>query len=126
MPHPVALGTAALAVAAMLALLAPVASAQVPPPPEIAAGVLQADHVIDGRLDEADWEAAVAVDAFTQSDPREGEVASGRTTVRVLAGAKALVIGIVCEQPEGVGQVSFSVRRDAPPTQEDHVRVVLG
>ncbi len=96
------------------------------PPPEIAAGTLQADHAIDGRLDEADWASATPVAGFRQSDPREGEAASAETRVRVLAGPKALVIGIECDQPAEIGAVSFSVRRDAVLTQEDHIRIVLG
>jgi Domain of unknown function (DUF5916) len=94
--------------------------------PELRAGTLEPGHAIDGRLEEAGWAAAAVVDAFTQSDPREGEAASGRTTVRVLAGPKAMVVGIECEQPDGVAQVSYSVRRDAPLTQEDHLSVILG
>ena len=44
----------------------------------------------------------------------------------MLAGRNALVIGIVCEDPQPDGIVSFNVRRDAPLGQEDHVRIVLG
>ena len=51
---------------------------------------------------------------------------SGRTIVRVLADPKALVIGIVCEDPAPDRIVSFSVRRDAELDSEDHVRIVLG
>jgi hypothetical protein len=107
-------------------LAASPAGAQPPPAPEIAAGPLQPGHALDGRLDEPAWADAAVIDAFLQADPREGELASGRTAVRVLAGSKALVIGIECDQPDGVAPVSFSVRRDAPLTQEDHIRVVLG
>jgi len=46
--------------------------------------------------------------------------------VRVLANARAIVIGIICEDPDPAGIVSFSVRRDAPLANEDHVRIVLG
>jgi hypothetical protein len=101
-------------------------SAQVPPPPELRAAVLEPSHQIDGRLDEAAWESAAAIDAFTQADPREGQPASARTVVRVLAGPKALVIGVVCDQPPDIALVSFSVRRDASLQQEDHIRVVIG
>lgn len=102
------------------------AHAQPAAPPELRAGTLDVAHSIDGRLDEAAWASAGVIDVFTQADPREGAPASARTTVRVLAGPKALVIGIDCEQPPGVGIVSFNVRRDAGLTQEDHVRFVLG
>ncbi len=95
-------------------------------PPSLAAGELRAGVTIDGRLDEPAWAAAQAIEAFVQTDPREGQPASGHTRVRVLAGAKALVVGIECDQPPGTPVVSFSVRRDAALNQEDHVRVVLG
>jgi hypothetical protein len=49
-----------------------------------------------------------------------------RTTVRVLAGPRAIVVGIECEQPAETSVVSFSVRRDAALNQEDHVRIVIG
>ena len=39
---------------------------------------------------------------------------------------RAIVIGIVCEDPDPAGIVSFSVRRDATLTSEDHVAIVLG
>jgi hypothetical protein len=110
---------------AWLAVL-PVTAAAQAPTPQIAAARLQPDHLIDGRLDEADWATAVSVDTFLQAEPHEGAIPSGRTTVRVLADAKALVIGIDCEQPSAAADVSFSVRRDALLAQEDHVRIVLG
>jgi hypothetical protein len=44
----------------------------------------------------------------------------------VLADTHALVIGIVCDEPDPSHIVSFSVRRDAVLTSEDHVRIVLG
>ena len=102
------------------------AVAQPAPAPQLRAGTVGAAHAIDGRLDEADWASAGVIEAFTQADPREGAPASARTTVRVLAGPKALIIGIDCEQPPAVDVVSFNVRRDAALTQEDHVRLVLG
>jgi hypothetical protein len=102
------------------------AGAQGQVPRELKAGVLEPGYSIDGRLDEPAWAAAAVADSFMQADPREGERASGTTRVRVLAGPKALVIGIDCEQPPEVTEVSFSVRRDATLQQEDHIRVVFG
>jgi len=106
--------------------LASAASAQDGTPPTLHAGALDDGHAIDGRLDEPAWAGAAATDAFVQTDPREGSAPSARTTVRVLAGAKALVIGIDCEQPPQTRIVSFSVRRDATLSSEDHVLIVLG
>ena len=95
-------------------------------PPALRVGSLPDGLAIDGVLDEPAWTTADATDGFAQSDPNEGAPPAGRTVVRVLAGPKALVIGIVCEDPDPDGIVSFSVRRDAALGSEDHVRVVLG
>jgi hypothetical protein len=69
--------------------------AQSAPLPTIRAGVLPDALTIDGLADEAAWQTAETIDAFIQADPAEGAAASARTTVRVLAGPRALVIGIV-------------------------------
>ncbi len=95
-------------------------------PPTLRVGALPDSVVIDGRLDEPAWAIAAVADAFAQTDPAEGAAASHRTVVRVLAGPHALVIGIVCEDADPSGVVSYSVRRDASLASEDHVRVVLG
>jgi hypothetical protein len=117
----------AIAIAAVVsALWAATSRAQDVAPPSLRAADLPETIGIDGRLDEPVWATADAADAFTQTDPKEGAPPSGRTVVRVLASRKALVVGIDCEQPADVGIVSFSVRRDAPLTSEDHVRIVLG
>ena len=102
------------------------ALAQDAAPPIVRAATLSGSVHIDGVLDEAEWVQAEAVDTFTQTDPVEGAPPTGRTSVRVLAGPKALVVGIVCDDPDPSGIVSFSVRRDASLNSEDHVRIVLG
>ncbi|MGH9237780.1 MAG: DUF5916 domain-containing protein [Vicinamibacterales bacterium] len=111
--------------AAAALLMATNAVAQTPAP-QLRAGTASADLRIDGALDDAGWQTAEAIDSFTQADPEEGAPATVRTLVRVVANARGLVIGIVCEDPLPDQIVSFSVRRDAPLDAEDHVRVVLG
>jgi hypothetical protein len=101
-------------------------SAQGPPPRELRAASLPAGIVIDGVLEEPAWQASDAAGDFLQADPSEGAPASGATRVRVLAGPKAIVIGIECDDPDPARIVSFSKQRDAVLTFEDHVRVVLG
>jgi hypothetical protein len=109
-----------------LGLLAPVPLyAQDVAPAALRAGTAADTLTIDGLLREPAWAAADATDAFTQTDPAEGVPATRRTTVRVVAGPGALVIGVMCEDdPQGI--VSFSVNRDAGLQAEDHVRIVLG
>jgi hypothetical protein len=112
---------------ALLYFLSPAAyAAQNDAPPALRVGVLIGPVHIDGVLDDHDWAGAEAVDAFAQTDPSEGAPPTARTSVRVLAGPKALVIAVVCDDPDPSAIVSFSVRRDATLTSEDHVRIVLG
>lgn len=100
--------------------------AQEAPRPSLRAGALPPAIAVDGVLNEAAWDGAEMADTFTQIDPIDGAAPTSRTVVRVLAGAKAIAIGIVCEDVEPGGIVSFSVRRDAALNNEDHVRIVLG
>lgn len=93
---------------------------------ELRAAPLAEALVIDGVLDEPAWLNAEAAADFLQADPIEGAPPSGITRVRVLAGPKAIVIGIECDDPNPAGIVSFSKQRDAVLGNEDHVRVVLG
>lgn len=118
--------TAVLGPALACALNASTSAAQDGPPPTLRVGSLSDGARIDGLLDEPEWRTADSIDALTQTDPAEGAPATARTIVRVLAGAKAIMVGIVCEEPDPSGIVSFSVRRDATLTSEDHVRVVFG
>lgn len=90
------------------------------------AGTLDDGLHIDGVLDETAWATAQPVDGFTQTEPEENSEPSYRTTVQVLAGPRAIVIGVICFESDPSEIVSFSVRRDAPLESEDHVRVVLG
>lgn len=94
--------------------------------PTIRAGALTGALTIDGALDEPAWQSAESIDRFIQTDPAEGAPATGRTTVRVLADSKTVVVGILCDEPDPSGIVSFSVRRDAALASEDHIRIVLG
>ena len=89
-------------------------------------GMLPESLKIDGVLNEPAWATAEPTDVFTQTEPTEGAPSTARTVVRVLAGPKTLVIGIVCDDPDPERIVSFSVRRDAALGSEDHVRIVLG
>ena len=95
-------------------------------PPSVRAGRLDAAIAIDGRLTEPGWQSADVIDELHQTEPVEGAPASVRTRVQILADAHAIVIGVLCEEPEPDAIVSFSVRRDAELESEDHIRFVLG
>ena len=82
--------------------------AQDTPRPTLQAGALTGSIRIDGVLDEPDWSAAPLATDLATVEPRQGEAPTGRTLLRVLAGPRALVFGIRCEDPEAARIVSFT------------------
>lgn len=70
---------------------------------------------IDGVLDEAAWQAAMAARDFVVFEPNEGEPASQKTEARVLYGTDAIYVGIRAfdEAPDSI--VSRLARRDERP-----------
>ena len=96
-----------------------------PGPPSLRTGVLTSPLRLDGILDEPDWGAAPSASALAMVEPSQGAVPSGRTIVKVLAGPKALVLGIRCEDPDAARIVTFTKERDGALDFEDHVVVVL-
>ncbi|MFN0178575.1 MAG: DUF5916 domain-containing protein [Gemmatimonadales bacterium] len=79
---------------------------------------------IDGRLDEPDWNAADSIPGFTQIEPVEGVAPRARTTMRVLAAARWIAIGIVAETG-GEPITAFAKSRDASLDDEDHIRIAI-
>lgn len=95
-------------------------------PPELRAGRVDGEIVLDGRLDEASWQGAELIEGLTMVEPTEGAVPPFRTTVRALAGPRLLYFGIECQDPDPDGVVAFNTARDGSLGGEDHVRIVLG
>lgn len=81
--------------------------------------------ILDGRLDEPAWSAADSIACLTEVEPREGDVPRGRTVVKVLADADALVIGVAAYQPDDAPAVSYARAPDSELRNEDHVQIVL-
>jgi hypothetical protein len=99
--------------------------AQGAPQPTISAGRINPGIHLDGILDEPAWTHADSIPNLTAIEPLEGVAPAGRTVVRILADARALVIGIECHDPNPAGVVSYSKARDADLSNEDHVKLVL-
>lgn len=112
------------AVAAFL-LVGGAASAEGTDRPQLAAGPLGAAIRTDGHLDEPQWGAASPVTDFVMMEPRQGNPPTNRTVVKALAGPRALVFGIRCEDRDPDGIVSFTKERDGDFESEDHVILVL-
>ena len=67
---------------------------------------------IDGRLDEAAWQAAKPITDFIQLDPNEGQPASERTEARILIDDDAVYIGMRLFDSEPAQIQSQLARRD--------------
>ena len=94
-------------------------------PPVLRARSTTSDIHIDGRIDEPAWATTDSSSAFAEVEPVEGGPPSAPTVVRALVTPDALVIAIRCDYAPGVNVVTFARERDAPLSNEDHVRVVI-
>ena len=80
---------------------------------------------IDGQLTEDVWKTAVPVSGFVQSEPREGQPATGDTEVRVAVDGTMLYIAAICRDGgSGPGVVS-QIREDFGNTDQDTFEVIL-
>jgi hypothetical protein len=84
-------------VVAVLAVTPKLAASQAsvhPTPPPVAMAAFRTGPIsIDGRVDEAAWNAATPVTSFRQSQPSEGVAATQRTELRILYDNDAIYIG---------------------------------
>jgi hypothetical protein len=93
--------------------------------PALAVGEVLSGFRLDGRLDEAMWARAEQVEALTMTEPVEGGVPTGTTTVWVLADATQIIIGIRAADPDPDRITSYAIARDASLNNEDHLTVVI-
>jgi hypothetical protein len=87
----------------MLALLLALQTPQAPPP-AVQVPRIEAEVVVDGRLDEPVWRDAVRLDGFYQYRPVDARPAEERTEVLVWYGPGAIHFGIVAHdrQPQTI------------------------
>jgi Domain of unknown function (DUF5916) len=90
-----------------------------------AATVPQIELQLDGVLAEPAWATAESITTMRTIEPEEGGEPVGKTIVKVLVSPKEIVIGLICNDPDPSGIISFSKARDAELDDEDHVLVVL-
>lgn len=68
--------------------------------------------VIDGILDEIQWQSAGAVLDFTQFDPVEGALPTEVTSIRILYNDNALYVGVICYDSHPELLIHQLTRRD--------------
>ena len=116
---------AALALSAAAAPHPAAAQIHPTPPPVAAAARRVGPIVIDGKLDEPDWQAAVPAKDFRQAQPDEGQPATQRTEVRFLYDDDAIYIGARMYDTEGAAGIRTRLaRRDSIPNA-DYVDVIF-
>lgn len=80
---------------------------------------------LDGRLDDAAWQAAAPVTEFIQTDPAEGQPATQRTEMRFLFDEGALYIGAKMYDTEGRAGVRTSLVRRDGNFNSDFIEIVI-
>ena len=93
---------------------------------KVTAVYIEGEMVVDGNLDEPEWDLAQVAAHFIQQEPRMGEPSSERTEVRLLYDDENLYVGVYCFDSAGeAGIVVNDVRRDYPPDDTDLFNVLL-
>ncbi|KPJ96799.1 MAG: hypothetical protein AMS20_18000 [Gemmatimonas sp. SG8_28] len=67
---------------------------------------------LDGKLDDAAWQAAPVFSDFIQLDPNEGEPATERTEIRVVYSDAAIYVGVRAWDSQADRIVARLTRRD--------------
>jgi hypothetical protein len=80
---------------------------------------------IDGRLDDAAWQLATALGAFTQQTPREGAEPTFRTDVKITYDAQYLYIAVRAWDPEPAKLITKVMRRDTTQRTDDRILLAI-
>ncbi len=112
---------------ALLAVLAPLAEAQIKNAPGTELGIRKASSpiVLDGKLDEEDWKAAPVATNFFVNYPADTAAAKFQTEARMLFDDHALYVSFVCYDDKTPNVVQ-SLRRDFDYSGNDNVGMALG
>ena len=115
----------------MVCLLAHQGMAQItfePPeaPQKISAYRVNQPLTVDGKLDEAAWQAASPITSFIQKDPNQGEKASMPTEARILFDEEYLYVGAICTTTKGkAGIRTQNMQRDFDYFQNDMFGIAI-
>jgi len=81
--------------------------------------------LLDGKLDEAAWQAAPVANHFIQNDPKEGEPATYDTEVRMLYDNDAIYFGVYAKDDATNEIIVSDIREDYNTAASDSFTVVL-
>ena len=85
------------------------------------------DHApkLDGTLNDPLWESAKPITDFRQREPREGELPTEKTEVRILYTRHAVYFGIHCYDSEPSRITATELRRDVSQDLDDYVEILI-
>jgi len=106
-------------------LIALVPAGLIAAPRSIVAQQTELAPVLDGRVDEEQWNPAQAASDFLQQWPVQGGPASERTEVRFIYTEDTIYIGIICYDSEPDRIVDTQSRRDGDLSNSDSVLIIL-
>ena len=86
--------------------------------------VPQAEIVIDGRIDESDWDGAALISGFVSYRPSPDKPPRADTQVRILSDDQTLYVSFVAHDPEPEAVRAGMGRRDTR-RDDDYVGMVL-
>src|SRR4029077_11261858 len=103
-----------------------------PPNPQkqVVSNPAEASHVdhapkLDGTLNDSLWESAKPITDFRQSEPREGELPTEKTEVRILYTRHGVYFGIHCYDSEPSRIMATELRRDVSQDLDDHFEILI-
>ena len=109
--------------AVLLLVMAP--AALIAAPRSVTAQRSEEPPLIDGRVNEEQWNQAPAASEFLQQWPVQGAPASERTEVRFLYTEDTLYIGVICFDSEPGQIVDTQSQRDGDLDNSDSILIVL-
>ena len=85
------------------------------------------DHApkLDGTLNDSLWESAKPITDFRQREPREGELPTEKTEVRILYTRHGVYFAIHCYDSEPARIMATELRRDVSQDLDDHFEILI-
>ncbi|MBN2134904.1 MAG: carbohydrate binding family 9 domain-containing protein [Acidobacteria bacterium] len=89
------------------------------------AAAITGSIVIDGKLDEPEWNEAKYIGPLRQQEPNENGEPTQETRVKALYNKEYLYLGIICSDDSPNDIIALQMERDSDPNADDCIMIVL-
>lgn len=93
--------------------------------PSVTTGIAEVSILVDGSLDEGEWNKAGLITDLLTVVPEQGGQPTGKTEVKILATEKYIIFGINCSDDDPSGIINFSKLRDTDLSNEDYIKIII-